>query len=729
MLMFLFAGSSSTNAAPECVDLSDKEDDMDWSDNMAGIKDLYEEGLALAAGKKTPEQAEQMAGGGQRPPEGLAAATAPAAAGNTGTEPAAAAQHPQDGPSGGGGVKGSTEPEPEKATDRAKAFLAKAKNAAIERIQEELGDKYLSYAAILAARRKDMATPHLLGGKTEEMPDVGSFLSNGDGRILKAHFEVNLGQRRVISYSFNPNTMQCKCPGPHSIRKIASGRGEKKSVREAIILSDQAYPATLPSGSDKLCISFIRIEHGMLHEMAEVLENVLRGRYLEAGSLVMMFSATNLAVAGMVGYCADLVGAFERLKHSIGEHVVFTPAPHFFGGGCKDGATVRAAVEVGAWSIHVFGKELCHMKNSFETANDILASSGYGGIVPDQLERYRLPTADRRYTTWVSGGMTELPMNVSPASQANEERYFGSVIAEIRSGLAIDLDPTPSFERGVGPCLAAAAVGGTLVIGSSNAKRLHKAMIEDGWVTDLVYEPNLRISKKSVLDLTDKLKDKIKAKRPDNIVLQIIDSSVYCSLTEEGFKQPMEKIDNRYHAIGDLVLADKHSLAKILAMCKPLLDAAGDINTVVIGPLPRYATGGCCDSKDHMQNRKKPNFLDTMLADLAVLNRSIKDFLFSENYRGARAMDPWIGLREKPVSSLWGADPVHVRQEHFGPLVEGVKLTLAKISSNGNVRKRQAGTTNSDQKRGRTDGGQGYSGRTPGRGGRDQSWSGRRGSY
>jgi hypothetical protein len=416
-----------------------------------------------------------------------------------------------------------------------------------------------------------------LGGPTKETPDVGSFMSNGDGRILRAHFEVNLGQRRVVSYSFNPHTLQCLCTGPHATRMIASGRGEKKTVREAIILADQSYPAVLPSATEKLCISIIRIEHGMLNELVDVLEQVLRGRYLEAGSLIMLFSATNLAVAGVEAYCADLVGAIERLKRSVGEHVVYTPAPHLFGGGCNDGATVRAAVEVGAWSIHVFGKELCHMKNSFETANDILATAGHGGIVPDQLNRYRLPTADRRYTTWVSGGMTELPNCVFPASTTNEERHFESVISEIRSGLAIDLEPTPSFERGVGPCLANAASGGTIVVGSSNAQRLHKALMEAGWASDLVFEPNLRITKQSVKALTDRLVDKLKAKRPDSIVFQILDSSVYCSLSEDGFKEPMTKTGNRFHATGDLVLADKHSLAKILAMCKPLLDAAGDI--------------------------------------------------------------------------------------------------------------------------------------------------------
>jgi hypothetical protein len=42
-------------------------------------------------------------------------------------------------------------------------------------------------------------------------------------------------------------------------------------------------------------------------------------------------------------------------------------------------------------------------------ANDILIESGYGGFLPDHQERYRLPTADRTYSTWVSGGMSELP--------------------------------------------------------------------------------------------------------------------------------------------------------------------------------------------------------------------------------------------------------------------------------------------------------------------------------
>jgi hypothetical protein len=224
------------------------------------------------------------------------------------------------------------------------------------------------------------------------------------------------------------------------------------------------------------------------------------------------------------------------------------------------------------------------------------------------------------------------------------------------------------------------------VIGSSNAKRLHKAMLEAGWTAELIYEANLRISKQSVRGLADRMKDSVKAKRPDIIVLQVLDSTVYYSLSEEGIKEPLAKTDARYHAAGDLVLADKHAFAKILAMCKPLLEAAGNSKVVVIGPLPRYVTGGCCNTTEHMPNRAKPRFLESLLADLAILNKSLKDFLFSENFRGVRAMDPWVGIWDMPVTSLWGADPVHVKQEHFAPMVEGVRITADKVGNNGTSR-------------------------------------------
>jgi hypothetical protein len=725
----LSAGESGSPDHKSSSSSSSSEDDMmDWTDNLQGLKDLYDEGQALVlreqdGGEKAPpanvdtsgaaavagEPAAGLHAAIQRPPEGLGVAGT-AGGIQTGEQNAPAKD-------GDGGDGSREEDVVENIVEKARAFVEKKRQETIGRIKAALGDKCLAYDAIIAARKKDFKAPHLLGGEAAELPDVGSFLGGGDGRILLSHVEVNLGQRRVTSYSFNPTSLSCLCSGSHSIRKIASSRGEYKATREAFLLTDQAYPAALPSSTDKLCINVIRIDHGMLIELAAALENILRGRFLEAGSLVALFSATNLAESGLDGYCADLVQTIDRLKHNVGEHVVYTPAPHMFGGGCTDGAAIRAAIEVGAWSIHVFGRDCCHLKRSFETANDMVSQAGYGDVQTAITGRYRLPAANGKYRTWISGGMDRLPSKLGPISAANEKLMISTMIQEIRTGMAIDLEPTPSFERGVDWCMAQAATGGVLIVGSSNAKRLHTAMVGDGSPADLIYEPNLKINKHSVQLLEEKMKLAIKSKKPDLIVLQLLDGSVFFTLTEEGTKIPMENSGGRCHAPGDLALADKQAMEKILILCKPLLQVAGNIKTVVVGPLPRYITAGCCSKEEHMPNRKSPRFLERMVSDLAVLQKSIKDFLFNENLRSARAMDPWVGLREMQVSSLWGADPLHVRQEHFGPLVEGVRITADKIANNGNAKRRMGGPESSESKRSKSDSHRGDGGSNTGRGG------------
>jgi hypothetical protein len=58
--------------------------------------------------------------------------------------------------------------------------------------------------------------------------------------------------------------------------------------------------------------------------------------------------------------------------------------------------------------------------------------------------------------------------------------------------MAIDLDPMPTFERGV-----AAEIGGggnkVLVVGSNYSHKLYTAMREGGSAVELVYIPDWRI--------------------------------------------------------------------------------------------------------------------------------------------------------------------------------------------------------------------------------------------
>jgi hypothetical protein len=275
----------------------------------------------------------------------------------------------------------------------------------------------------------------------EATPDIGSMISTGDMRLLGVNMEVSMGQRRVVTTSFDPARMTCFCAGQHSSYRIAGGGGTRTG-REAILLTDQAYPPSLEATGVRRCLKVVRIEHGMLLELVDVITTMVRGRYLAAGSIILLYSSMNLAVAGTSGYCADLIAAIQRRKVEIGEHVVYTPLPHFFGAGCKDQMTIRSAVEVGAWAVHYFGKENNLLKESFEVPNDIMEEAGTGGHQAEVASRHRLPHEGRTYTTWFTSGLTSLPVEVRPATKEREQLLLTKIIGEVRKGLAIDLEPT-----------------------------------------------------------------------------------------------------------------------------------------------------------------------------------------------------------------------------------------------------------------------------------------------
>jgi hypothetical protein len=69
-----------------------------------------------------------------------------------------------------------------------------------------------------------------------------------------------------------------------------------------------------------------------------------------------------------------------------------------------------------------------------------------------------------------------------------------------------------------------------------------------------------------------------------------------------------------------------------------------------------------------------------MVKELEEVHKHIRDFLFVEGLRHVRVMNPWVGLRGSSPANIWGEDPVLIKTAMLPKLVEGVKLTLSKIT-------------------------------------------------
>jgi hypothetical protein len=275
-------------------------------------------------------------------------------------------------------------------------YLVKKTEEEVARLRKAIGNKALAYDSVLEARRWRLAAPTLIGGVETALPGIGTMLSGGDGRLLLTHLDTSIGQQRTVSATFNivNGVVRCLCRGGHS-----SGGGEgdngplaaRQDDRAVFILADHAIPASWETYNGQACIKIMRIELGSLIELAETFVTKMRGTRLVAGSLILVFSATSLAHAGLAAYCQDLVTALEVIKRGVGAHVMTAALPPFFAGGCDSGPVIRAAVEVGMWSVSFFGDERLAFRQTLNVATELLAESEIGGYMTATATRYRLP--------------------------------------------------------------------------------------------------------------------------------------------------------------------------------------------------------------------------------------------------------------------------------------------------------------------------------------------------
>jgi hypothetical protein len=83
-----------------------------------------------------------------------------------------------------------------------------------------------------------------------------------------------------------------------------------------------------------------------------------------------------------------------------------------------------------------------------------------------------------------------------------------------------------------------------LVIGSSHAGKVGRALWKAGHHTDVIYEPNWRAVKANMAAMTEKVRDKLERTRVDAVVYFILDNSVYYSMDDNGDLSPPQRDKN-----------------------------------------------------------------------------------------------------------------------------------------------------------------------------------------
>jgi hypothetical protein len=103
---------------------------------------------------------------------------------------------------------------------------------------------------------------------------------------------------------------------------------------------------------------------------------------------------------------------------------------------------------------------------------------------------------------------------------------------------------------------------------------------------------------------------------------------------------------------------------------------------VLLSPLPRYITAGCCQDDEHAPNRKDNKFRSVLISGLERTKKNIKMLVENSGLHNCTVFNPlWLiaGPKKKTEAEIlhiiaegWGSDPVHPNMATYNKLAAGI---------------------------------------------------------
>jgi hypothetical protein len=573
--------------------------------------------------------------------------------------------------------------------EKAKAYLAKKRKECEDEIRRRLGPDEIVYNTIQVRSKKNSLAKELLGGSVGYTENLTGLVEIGDGRIMSGGLKIDLSEMKVTCVSFDQDWRCLACSHPSNRPVFGKwGCADLPSIPQAIILADQSVPAILPVKSAQQCIKIFILEHGSLLSLWAELEKLIGNRRVPKGSCILVFSASHLAAVGIAGYTEEFLVVKMMIKERLGKATIVLPLPPILLGGSDRPDLLREVCELMSWTEDYFKEDGSLLDASLKAAREILMEQGTGSKETREFRRVLLPdmyTVSKR-KPWSSGGMNSIPIpTVARAMTASQEKkWVSTLIEELREKLALDLDPSPTLERGMGLQSKAKRKGDFLVVGSSNAARLARALTQAGYIVAKMLSSNWRITKESCELLAVDIAKVIQQDDPGAVVLHMLDASYFHTKGPDGSRTLPKKLDDgKYHICGDLVLCGAETQADHLQALRPILDAIGGRRPcLIVSPMPRYVIGGCCMDVRHVANRLERNFRSEMQWQLDGATKRIKNFLFHSNRRNMRVLDSCFDTRDLPNEDIWFVDPVHPIDPVYRLIASGVIKMAATLKNN-----------------------------------------------
>jgi hypothetical protein len=565
------------------------------------------------------------------------------------------------------------------------------------------------YRTVRKEKEKLMVTRHLYGGTSTEaastdngaavskVETIGSFANPGDKRHNHTMHRYDFNNIRNLSTSFNTSTLTCTtCQGEHTVlRREIDGADVGMDTPPVFVLSDQNFPPMVPAGGegDGECLKVIQVEHGSLAELVDVFLEITKGFSIPAGTILVMASASSMAMYGTADYAKEFVKANIKLRETFSGGVRVVHGVPFLIGGTHNIAAIRTMAEINQWVSSTSGlnQDITATRAHWDA---LIRTRAHG---TDCIHTIRLPISQLKLElgTYSSGGFSNLTA-AAPLNEENERSLVLSLIKDLNEIYAAGLCENPIVDRFLEDDVFQSddqPRHKLLLLGSSHLKRIAGSLDTDKFEVIDLCKAGFRVSEANVKALVAKLESELLVSDMDNltILVQLLDNSVY-QVGGPGGVRYLPEADQygHYHITGTLQIADKAAVKDMVGILSPVIRAMGHARKIFLTPLARYWLKPCCSNPDHHTNYSSLHYLPALGSNIFRLRDHIRDALYTRRTSNFRVLCPnrMLGLgpaledeKAREISDQWGSDAVHPLPAAYGTMASAIESDIADPSA------------------------------------------------
>ncbi len=505
-----------------------------------------------------------------------------------------------------------------------------------------------TYKQIREEKENELETENLFGGSVWH-PSTGSFRNEGDNRSLLTREANNKRCNLNIGYSYTYNNMHCCCcKDPHKLLG--------KKVAPVLVLSDQCFPAAVPTTDSGNCMGILRIENGRLDELVDHFLSKMRLEWLPPGTVVLIGSPSQLAKDGLTTYTEDYTKAVTRLLENLPSNSIVCHAPPILFNGSNDRGLIRSLFELNHWLTKVEGSNRTLFDLAMSWA-DLIHNSTTGSTQDPYQIKLVLPKyldLPLNRKIFASEPAAPLPAAINPVSQETETAYLEKVIQNLNCIPGVKLGDKIAKDREKVTKQAAVPTKSKflLFVGDDAAAGLYSMAKAHNHACG--YVPLSKIDNPEVTGASSRVASICKnlaGGGTDTIVIYSLFSR-YAYMSQEGQRSTTDS-DDKLHVTGAVCYADNKQLDPIVKRCLPVLDSAGENPKIVISPLPAFTEGPCCSNPGHAINAGTPEFKTSIWSGLSGQTRAVKEIMNANGIRRYRCLNLASSIMEMPATIAW----------------------------------------------------------------------------